>query len=169
MKGMPEVASADELPLAEEVSETATTSTLRPDTLQHAIFLAMACAVIIASFTLSVGGSQRVTLPWLGFALPSICQFKNLTGIDCPGCGLSRGFIHLAHGDFAGAWKFNPAAALVFVFVVAQIPYRSAQLWRIYRGQPELQWRRIGNAAIAVLAVALISQWLVKLAWWLVG
>jgi hypothetical protein len=140
-----------------------------PDVLQHAIFLAMALAVIVASFTLGVGNSQKVELPGMGWSLPSVCQFKNLTGVDCPGCGLSRGFIHLAHGDFVGAWQFNPAAALVFLFVAVQVPYRSLQLWRIYRGAPELNWRRVGNVAIGVIAVALVSQWLVKVAWWIIG
>jgi hypothetical protein len=141
----------------------------RPDTLQHAIFLALAVGVVIASFTFGVGQSKKVTLPGLGVSLPSVCQFKNATGLDCPGCGLSRAFIHLAHGDPRGAWRYNPAAALVFVFVVAQIPYRSIQLWRIRRGQGELNWRRVGNWAIGILAVALLSQWLVKLAWWVIG
>jgi hypothetical protein len=167
------------MPIAEEIAaidftapaaaQEIATQSHKPDTLQHAIFLALACAVIIASFTLSVGGSQKVTLPGIGLSLPSICQFRNITGIDCPGCGLSRGFIHLAHGDLAGAWRFNPAAALVFAFVVVQIPYRSVQLWRIHRGWPELNWRRAGNVAIGVVAVALIAQWLVKLSWWIVG
>src|SRR5882724_2189865 len=44
---------------------------------------------------------------------PSLCIWKALTHQECPGCGLTRGFCFLVHGQFHRALGFNrlsPAA-----------------------------------------------------------
>jgi hypothetical protein len=93
-------------------------------------------------------------------------MFRNVTGVECPGCGLSRAFVCIAHGELVRAWHYNAASWLVFAFVAVQIPYRAVQLWRIYRGHAELRWPPLTNTIVLVLATALIAQWLAKLAWW---
>ena len=45
------------------------------------------------------------------------CAFREHTGWPCPGCGLTRVAVRVAHGDFAGAFDANPlgtVAALGF-------------------------------------------------------
>jgi hypothetical protein len=37
----------------------------------------------------------------------TVCGFKNLTGLPCPGCGLTHSFCALAKGDLNGAATFN--------------------------------------------------------------
>lgn len=37
------------------------------------------------------------------------CPFKNLTGIDCPGCGFQRSVVALLKGDFLSSLKLYPA------------------------------------------------------------
>lgn len=41
-----------------------------------------------------------------GNLLPK-CPFKLLTGLNCPGCGLTRMIHALLHGDVVAAWHFN--------------------------------------------------------------
>ncbi len=36
------------------------------------------------------------------------CPFRTLTGLDCPGCGSTRGLHQLVHGNFIAAFEFNP-------------------------------------------------------------
>jgi len=36
------------------------------------------------------------------------CPLHALTGLYCPGCGTTRVFHHLLHGDPAGAFAMNP-------------------------------------------------------------
>ena len=43
---------------------------------------------------------------------PSLCIWKNLLGIPCPGCGLTRGVCFLVHGRWAEAVGFNPLSLL---------------------------------------------------------
>ncbi len=134
----------------------------------HWILLCLASTILIMSAVFSVSGETQVDLPWIGQALPGMCQMKNVTGLDCPGCGLTRCFISLAHGDVSRAWHFNPAGIMVFLLVAAQVPYRAMQIWRLRRGQPELDVHRFSNIFTALMVSALVSQWvwkLLQLAW----
>ena len=50
----------------------------------------------------------------------TVCPLYTLTGIHCPGCGLTRGFHALFHGDFLTALHFNallPIFAFLFAFI----------------------------------------------------
>ena len=43
----------------------------------------------------------------LGFGIP--CMFRLLTGLKCPGCGVSHMALRLMAGDIPGAFRENPA------------------------------------------------------------
>ena len=44
----------------------------------------------------------------------SICLFKNVFGIECPGCGMTRAVFSLLQGDMSKAYHFNKGVYLVF-------------------------------------------------------
>ena len=46
------------------------------------------------------------------------CPFYQATGFACPGCGLTRGFHALFHGDVIGALDFNALIPFYFLFFV---------------------------------------------------
>ena len=49
-----------------------------------------------------------------------LCPLHALTGLSCPGCGLTRGFHALFHGDIAAALQLNlllPVYALAFAYL----------------------------------------------------
>lgn len=58
---------------------------------------------------------DRVIMPIL-FKNGSICLCKGVTGIPCPGCGMTRASTELLHGDFRGAWEMHP---LIFYIIIA--------------------------------------------------
>lgn len=47
--------------------------------------------------------------------LPSVCLFYHWTGLPCPGCGLTRSFVCLGHGDFLGALHWHPLGPALFL------------------------------------------------------
>ena len=49
-----------------------------------------------------------------------VCPFHALTGLNCPGCGLTRGLHALFGGDVFGALHFN-ALLPVYLFVFAYL------------------------------------------------
>jgi hypothetical protein len=125
--------------------------------------LCIAVAVLVLSFTLRVRADQRVELLGLsGLPVPEMCGSRLWLGIECPGCGLTRGFIRLANGDWSGAITLNRVTPLLAVAVLAQIPYRLAMLlgWPPARRFAKFVW---ANAFGWVLIVALFGNWFLKL------
>jgi len=50
---------------------------------------------------------------------PTLCTFRNLTGYDCPGCGLTRSVVAFLHGDLGGSLRAHPLGAILFVGFLA--------------------------------------------------
>lgn len=46
------------------------------------------------------------------------CVFKELLGISCPGCGLTRSFRAIINLDFNGAIKYNILGIPLFVSII---------------------------------------------------
>lgn len=65
---------------------------------------------------------------------PVLCPFRALTGLPCPGCGLTRSWVYLMHGDLGSAlasnW-FGPVLILA-VIVLAVVSVRA----RLTRRRP---------------------------------
>ncbi len=43
-----------------------------------------------------------------------VCLFRILSGLPCPGCGLTRALSSLLHGDWAAAFSYHPFVFAVF-------------------------------------------------------
>ncbi len=63
----------------------------------------------------------------------TICVLRRLTGLPCPGCGLTRAFAHLAKGEWAVAAVDHP-----FAFVLAAELGLAWLVWgtALARGRP---------------------------------
>lgn len=127
--------------------------------LLHATFLLIAMLVVAASCVLSIHGHDLVMVPVIDMPLPGTCTFRELTGVPCPGCGLTRSFISMGHGRLREAWSYNPAGYVFFALVLFQIPYRIFQIVRVTRGSASYRFERVDNWALVVLVVALVGQW----------
>lgn len=90
--------------------------------------LVLSAAVIAASALLSPT-DEAVYL--LGIRLPEICTFRRLTGMSCPGCGLTRSFTYLGHLDIGSAFRMHLLGPVMYVIVAAQVPLRIRSLWRM--------------------------------------
>jgi hypothetical protein len=51
---------------------------------------------------------------------PVECIHYQITGKECPGCGLSRGFSELVRGNLDSARMYNPYSPAIFLFFVFQ-------------------------------------------------
>ncbi|NUO78935.1 DUF2752 domain-containing protein [candidate division KSB1 bacterium] len=50
----------------------------------------------------------------------TMCLFKNLTGVPCPSCGMTRAFLFLGHGRILQASALNPLALPVALLLLLQ-------------------------------------------------
>jgi hypothetical protein len=128
---------------------------------RHREMLAMACGIIVLSFVLVVRGDDHAAFALLpGVPIPSTCPSQTIFGVDCPGCGLTRSFIFLAHGDWHNAFLRNRMGWLLALAVVLQIPYRLIAL----RGPNRMPLgRRLPDICGVVLIAALIGNWALRM------
>ncbi|QMV42022.1 DUF2752 domain-containing protein [Cohnella cholangitidis] len=93
---------------------------------------------------LGVGGALYLTvwLPATGIGIP--CVFHELTGLYCPGCGITRAALSLLRLDFTQAYRYN---ALVFGLAPIYLMYVMTRKKRMPRTSNVLM------AAMLVLTV----------------
>ena len=106
---------------------------------------------------------------------PSFCPFRLWSGLPCPGCGLTRSVVALAHGDLAASLYFHPLGVAIvaglLVVAAAELvlaarrlragqasgsPSTAVLLDRAARGP--LPW--VGIAALAVVWVVRVPLFL---------
>jgi hypothetical protein len=94
-----------------------------------------------------------------------VCLFHSLTGLNCPGCGMTRALYALLHGDFRLALKDN----VLFLASIAGLAAWSARYFFLkMRNQPatfllppKLLWTFLGLAVVfAVLRNLPGFEWL---------
>jgi hypothetical protein len=125
---------------------------------RHRQMLAIAAAILVLSLLLKVGSDDHAAFAFLpAWPIPSSCPSQTIFGVDCPGCGLTRSFIHLAHGDWQLAFSKHRLGWLLALAVVLQLPYRLAGL--LGRNRLPLGKRFPKFFGIALI-VALIGNWL---------
>ncbi len=96
----------------------------------HLSVLLVATVTVVLSFALRVRADQRIELRWLpGYPAPEMCPWRVLTNLDCPACGLTRGFIRIAEANFSAALSLNCVSLPLAVVVLLQFPYRLLILW----------------------------------------
>jgi hypothetical protein len=78
----------------------------------------------------------------------TICGFKNVTGLPCPGCGLTHSFCALGKGEVADAFGFNLLGPPLFLVLVL-IWIRSAFVLSNRIGAVQLLDRIAGRFKVA--------------------
>jgi hypothetical protein len=130
-----------------------------PTPRRHREMLVISCLVIAASFVLRVQSGEQVGLCGAAhLVLPPLCLAREWFGVCCPGCGLTRSFIHLAHADWRASWESHRLGWLLAGLVVLQIPYRIHGLCRPQRALLPARVRKgIGYGLIGLL----VLNWLI--------
>ncbi|RME20665.1 MAG: DUF2752 domain-containing protein [Deltaproteobacteria bacterium] len=98
---------------------------------QSDAFLLLLCAGVILASILLTPSDARLALH--GVEIPPLCMFKRITGHDCFGCGLSRSFTYMGHGQVANAFRMHKLGPLLYLVVAAQIPLRARAVFAWWR------------------------------------
>lgn len=85
-----------------------------------------------------------------GLALP--CPFRAVTGLLCPGCGVTRLCLALLRGDLAAAWQANPVLLLllpILAVLAMRLAARYVREGRTIgpRWESALMWAMVGLLA----------------------
>lgn len=91
-----------------------------------------------------------------GWAVP--CLFRLVTGLNCPGCGVTRMCLALLRLDLAGAWAANPGL-MVLLPALGVLGLSAARRYVATGERHLLPWQ---NALAWALAGALILYGVVR-------
>lgn len=126
-----------------------------------ALFLGV---LLLAAFTPARTASGEPNAPGMEALIAGtgggLCIYRRVTGVECGGCGLTRGFVQLAHGDLREALRLNPMAPLLFMWVV----WRAVELLVLLGLRRELRialapawsWRFWATVILGLAALAAI-------------
>jgi hypothetical protein len=94
------------------------------------------------------------------FGLPP-CGFLMVTGLPCPGCGLTHAFTAMAHLDFVGAVYANPFGVLLFLISLTTVPVAAVGFVRGWPVVDTLERLQFDKWAI-LLSITSILVWIVR-------
>ncbi|WP_277454808.1 DUF2752 domain-containing protein [Janibacter sp. DB-40] len=82
------------------------------------------------------------------------CLLRIFTGLPCPGCGMTRSWVHLAHGDVLTAFEYNLFGPIGMAAAAGIVAYVGVALVR--RRPPE----RLLSLVDPKVLLGLITVWL---------
>lgn len=92
---------------------------------------------------------------WLALYLLDIgCVFRLMTGIPCPGCGMTRAWLAALRLDFSAALAYHPLFWVVPIAFVLAFVREEVASSRLKRGI---------DIAVIVLCVLVVVVWIVRL------
>ena len=93
---------------------------------QHVIIVVLCLVILLAAVVL--GRIEWFYTESRVGTIPSICSFKNLTGLPCPGCGLTRSWMAAALGDWETSLNDHRFGILLMLYAIMQLFRHAAWL-----------------------------------------
>jgi len=125
----------------------------------HWIVLFICTGILLSGLVLSPPSAGSPFMYIGQIPIPDTCSFKNLTGLPCPGCGLTRSIVAAMHGDFRASLLYHRLGLLTLMYVCLQFLYHL-----VFILVPSLRARVLGlgkilNRGVIVLAVLYVLNW----------
>ena len=115
----------------------------------------------VVSLLLGSAAYVLVTFPPAGSPYYPKCQLHSLTGLHCPGCGMTRFAAALLHGDLPQAAAYNALGIVALPFVAVWV---LQHVWAWLWGVTPRRWftpkwySRVSAVFVAVLAVFFVLR-----------
>jgi len=111
-------------------------------------------AILTACF---VASASPNSVSLFGLRIPNTCPFKALTGLDCPGCGITRAMILAVHGRWLDSYFMHLWGIPLLVFF----------LWRFLSAISGTHFPTLLPASLQpwksrFIALSLIVPWIMK-------
>ncbi|MES2923274.1 MAG: DUF2752 domain-containing protein [Verrucomicrobiota bacterium] len=123
-----------------------------------------ACWLALGLIALGVAGF--LLYQWGPFGqlwLPG-CLFHQLTGLNCPGCGMTRAAHATLHGRPGEAFRFNPVGMILLPLACVGV---GIELLGWVRGRPLPFRLNVGSSGAWAIVWIVIGFWILRnLPWW---
>ena len=106
-----------------------------------------------------------VSATWRASELPGVvlCPFRALTGLPCPGCGMTRAFCSIGHGELAGAFGYNALAPFVFAGALLLWAHALATVLKLDGARAALERLRPNERAARFMLAVALAWWVARL------
>lgn len=132
----------------------------RRDGAGYVLLIGAATALVALAYRLRPAAEGFGTHRQLG--LPP-CPFLTITGLPCPGCGLTTSFAHMSKFNPVAAFAAQPFGVYAFVLTLMLIPLSAYLVKRRVSWQMAFELRAV-QFALRLSAALLIAGWIYKLA-----
>ncbi len=125
----------------------------------HWVVLFFCIGILVGGVLLS---PPRPGSPYLHFGhipIPDTCSFRNLTGLPCPGCGLTRSIVEAMHDNFQASLTYHRLGLLTLAYIWLQFFYRLSAIFFPVLSARIFGSGKILNRGIIVLAVLFAFNW----------
>lgn len=75
-------------------------------------------SITVAALGVGAIAAAAVLTPHDATAGPVVCPFRLMTGLPCPGCGLTRSWVFWLHGDWQAGLAANPFGIVLLLAAV---------------------------------------------------
>jgi hypothetical protein len=92
-----------------------------------------------------------------------LCPFRSLTGLLCPGCGMTRAFCALGHGELMRAIHFNALSPLLYLSFAIVWVGAAATVFDFPRIRNAVMQLRPSPVFSVVILAAVLAWWVARL------
>jgi hypothetical protein len=125
----------------------------------HWIVLLLCAGILLGGLVLSPPSEDSPYMYISRIPIPDTCSFRNLTGLPCPGCGLTRSIVAAMHGDFKASLLYHRLGLITLIYVCLQFLYRLTSILIPPLDERLFGMGKILNKGIIVLAVLYVINW----------
>ena len=127
----------------------------------HLTTLLILGTILTLPFILSFNPSPHPNagqLRILNIAIPELCLSHRLFHVECPGCGLTRSFVALAHGDWLRAYEFHRLGAVLYAYIVFLVVFHITGI-AVGKRPMSVQLVRLHRKLGVLMILLLIANW----------
>lgn len=136
---------------------------VKPEMFPYCIILTACFCLLIGVFVLSPPEVESGQIALGRLTLPGVCIFKNLTGLPCPGCGLTRSMTAAIRGNVSQSWMFHRLGLMTTIYILLQFLLNLMILTvSTWRGHLQKIGRYLNNGLV-FLGALFVLNWVVNL------
>ncbi len=136
---------------------------MKADLAPHLVILIICSGILAAALIITPTKNESSYLKIGSIPLPDTCIFHNLTGLPCPGCGLSRSIVAAAHGEIINSFSHHLLGLLTLVYILLQFIFRLGWILFPKYGLRFNRTRRYLDRSIIGLAILFGLNWILTL------
>lgn len=95
-------------------------SRIKPELAPSLVILVACSCILLGAFVLTPPASGGHSIAVGRITLPETCIFFNLTGLPCPGCGMTRSITSAVRGDISGSFSHHKLGFLTVIYILSQ-------------------------------------------------